>query len=413
MRVLFISKNFPAEPEVQVHGMFGRLRTLVQGVAASGARLKLLFYVDDIRPYSTPEAGAQWQVRMQDYFGVALELAFAPVEPYDPSIRGLKGILRGMLSMLNQANYVRMSGDRQLAAFEKALDEKPDLIFVHRLFCMPPLLRTRRPLPRVFLDMDDVEHVAFRRSVAQPPHWRSKFLLYFQLPALIRGERAALRIAEKTLVCSALDVGKLERIGGSGRVAVLHNSVAFPAVTSPAAEPTLLFLGTFLYPPNVHAVEYMLDKVWPLILEKVPEARLLIGGNKPDEIRHYANPPKGVKFAGFIPSLDHAYQSARAVICPVLSGGGTRVKIVEAAAYARPVVSTSLGMEGLDFVAGREILVGDTPAAFAAHCVELLTSFPKAQEIGLAGREKAKGIYDKAQVIKRLAAWVAGGRSAE
>ncbi len=407
MRVLFISKNFPSEPDIQVHGLFGRLRTLVQGAAASGAQLKLLFFVDDLAPYSGA-ALEPWRRRMQDYFGVELELAFALVEPYDPSVRSVGGVLRGAMSMLRQANYARMAGGAQRAAVEQALDEKPDLVFVHRLFCMPPLMRARRPLPRVFLDMDDIEHVAFARSIAQPPVWRSKFLLYLQLPALIRGERKAMRLTEKTFVCSRLDVDKLEAIGGEGRVTVLPNSVAFPPVTPPALAPTLLFLGTFLYPPNVHAVEYMLDKVWPLVRAQVPAARLIIGGNKPEEIRHFASPPDGVDFAGFIPSLDDAYAQARAVVCPVLSGGGTRVKIVEAAAYARAVISTTLGMEGLDFTAGEEILIGDTPETFAAHCVEMLNALPRAERIGMAARRKARTIYDKAAVVERIGAWVAG-----
>ncbi|MGE5384605.1 MAG: glycosyltransferase [Betaproteobacteria bacterium] len=407
MRVLFISKNFPAEPDIQVHGLFGRLRTLVQGAASSGARLKLLFFVDDLAPYAGT-ALESWRQRMQTYFGVELELAFALVEPYDPSVRGVGGVLRGAFSMFAQANYARMAGDAQRDAVEKALAENPDLVFVHRLFCMPPLMRARRPLPRVFLDMDDIEHVAFSRSIAQPPVWRSKFLLYLQVPALIRGERQAVRLTEKTFVCSRLDVEKLKAIGGAGRAAVLPNSVAFPPLAPPAEAPTLLFLGTFLYPPNVHAMEYMLDKVWPLVRAQIPAARLVIGGNKPEEIRHFAQPPAGVDFAGFIPSLDDAYAAARAVVCPVLSGGGTRVKIVEAAAYARAVVSTTLGMEGLDFTADKEILIGDTPEAFAAHCVQLLSDLPRAEQIGLAARRKAQTIYDKAAVVERIGAWVAG-----
>jgi glycosyltransferase involved in cell wall biosynthesis len=404
MRVLVVSRNFPSEPAVQVHGVYRRLNTLVRAVASTGAEVRLLFFVDDAAQYESDIV--VWQERMQAYFSVPVALSFASLEPYQLASRGFRGLIAGIFSWAKQGLFVRYAGVAQQAAVRKALVDGVECILVHRVPWMVPVFRIGGGLPPVFLDMDDIEHVAFARSIEQPPYWRSKFLLYLHLPALILAERAAVKLAQKTFVCSALDVSKLSVIAANGRVVQVANSVPFPRLTAPGSAPTLLFLGTFEYLPNVHAVEFMLDAVWPLVRLAVPDARLVIGGNKPEHVRHFVAPPAGVEFAGFIPNLDDAYAQARAVVCPVLSGGGTRVKIVEAASYGRAVVSTVVGAEGLVFSDGAEIFLADSPAQFADHCVALLRSEELATRVGLAARERACLEYDEQSVIKRVGSWL-------
>src|SRR5205807_60194 len=90
----------------------------------------------------------------------------------------------------------------------------------------------------------------------------------------------------------------------------------------------------------------------------------------------------GIGVLGFMPDLEGVYQDARLVVCPVRSGGGTRIKIIEAAMYGRAVVSTAIGAEGLAFEAGSEILIADSADDFARRCAEVLADGEYADRVG-------------------------------
>ena len=250
--------------------------------------------------------------------------------------------------------------------------------------------------------MDDIDHVAFLRSIAIPPLWVSKRLFYAQLPALMLGESKAIKLAKKTLVCSELDKHKLAWLGPINKIEVIPNAVDFPTITIAPLEKNLLFLGSFTYKPNVQAAEFLLEKIWPRIHNKIPDTRLTIGGIHQEMIRHFNSPPQGVTFAGFIENLENAYAASTVVVCPILSGGGTRVKIIEAAAHGKAIVSTTIGAEGLNFVNGESILLRDDPDDFASACVELVESPSQAVSIGLKARREALKHYERSVVLEKI-----------
>jgi glycosyltransferase involved in cell wall biosynthesis len=255
----------------------------------------------------------------------------------------------------------------------------------------------------VAFDLDDVEHVAMRRRLLArgvPPDKRLKLL---QLGALLRAQRRALSLARVTLVCSEPDRLLLERRFGASSVRVLPNSVPIPVSVAPPAMPhNLLFVGSFEYAPNVVAAEFLVAEVWPLVLRAVPDARLRIVGHRADRIARHATPPPGVEFTGFVPYLAAEYERAAVVCCPIHTGSGTRVKIIEAAAHARAVVSTPLGAEGLDFRDGTEIRIAQGAPELAAACIELLAQPALAWRIGLAARQRARSCYERTAVTQQF-----------
>ncbi len=109
--------------------------------------------------------------------------------------------------------------------------------------------------------------------------------------------------------------------------------------------------------PHIEAAERLVTRIFPLVKRKLPEARLLIAGKASDSLPSRRTTPENVEYLGYVPDLDGLYANTRIVCCPMLNGGGTRIKLIEAAAYARPMVSTRIGAEGLDFENGREILL--------------------------------------------------------
>lgn len=197
MTTLVLTRFFPDDPAVHTHGIYGRLRTLVQGAAAVDGRVHLLYFSD--RAEQLAREQDLWTPRLADYYGVPVTFSVAPVQPHRPAVRGsYAGLLAGAFSWLKQDVYYRLAGAEPLHAFESAV-AGADRVLVHRLNCMPPVMASRRALPPVYLDMDDIEHVALARALAQPPHWLSKRLGWLHLPALKQAERAAVRKAAQTL----------------------------------------------------------------------------------------------------------------------------------------------------------------------------------------------------------------------
>jgi glycosyltransferase involved in cell wall biosynthesis len=325
----------------------------------------------------------------------------------------LNHYLRPAASFFAQSLSAGTAGPTQVAAFETALDASPEAIFVQGLDSMCPALLTRRPLPPIYLDLDDIEHVKVVRQLRQPPFWPGKYLYYLQVPALVCGERRAIKLARKSFVCSDLDRDYLARRWRLPRVVTLPNAVSIPAEygTEPGSR-SLLLVAAYAYGPNIISAEFLVKDVWPLVREACPDARLIVAGNKPERIPSFARKPVGVEFTGFVPDLAQLYRRTAIVCCPILSGGGTRIKILEASAHGKAVVSTVVGAEGLELRDGVEIILRDGARAFADGCIELLGDPARREALGRAAREAVARRYDRRQIVALVKDEIAGRPSA-
>jgi glycosyltransferase involved in cell wall biosynthesis len=298
--------------------------------------------------------------------------------------------------------YHTTSGPVQLAAVRAALEEAPDLVFVHKLLGIAPFLKGRLRHERVVLDLDDVEHVGFIRNLLGPPHYLSKPLGLLHFPALLRGEFQAVRHARLSFVCSSSDARYLNRLLVTDRVEVVPNAVELPDHLPLAESPTILFLGSNAYAPNLAAADRLVERIFPLVRRVIPTAQLLLAGEYPEAIRSFNHPPEGVRFLGFVHDLKALYAETRVVACPIMSGSGTRVKLVEAAGYGRPIVSTRIGAEGLDLVPEKSILLADDDAAMAEALVRVLRDELLATRLAESARGIAVDRYDRGQVMLAL-----------
>lgn len=138
-----------------------------------------------------------------------------------------------------------------------------------------------------------------------------------------------------------------------------------------AAPPVIVFTGSMDWEPNIDAMEYFCRDIWPTILASVPAARFQIVGRNPHpRVQRLAS--ASVEVTGTVPSVASYLRSATVVIVPLRIGGGTRLKIFEAMAMAKAMVSTSIGAEGLDVTHGRDLLIADDAASFAAGILQFL-----------------------------------------
>ncbi len=339
------------------------------------------------------------QERWQTAVGVTLAQRSPPVEP--------KGIwsryFKPALGFHHVPDYLETSGEEQVKAFDSCLRKNPSFIFAQRLRCMPPLLLSHEKLPPVFFDTADIEHIAFKRSIAMPPQWRSKWLLNLQVPAILAGEKRSIALSKKTFVCSSIEKSLLGEFADIEKVEVVPNAVRIPEKRPLTSDRRLMILGQYGYAPNRIGAEYFIDKVWHLVLSQLPDARLIVAGPAPEKISQFASPPPGVEFTGFVDDLEELYGSIRVVVCPILSGAGTRVKLVEAAAFGKPIVSTRIGAEGLDFEDGVHALLRDDPAEMAEGCIALLKDDGLSHRLAEAARRLARENYESGSVARKIA----------
>lgn len=240
------------------------------------------------------------------------------------------------------------------------------------------------------LDYDNLEHLAIRgrralgpEGAADAPGWRralgrARWAAVGVLDGIderrwdLVQRRAATQVS-RTLVCSELDVAR----SGVANVTCLPNgyeSDRAPAdhveVRDPAA-PVLLFVGMLGYEPNADAARWFATEVLPRVRAEVPGARFRVVGRNPEGLADLANLP-GVELVGPVDDLGAELDGADVSLVPIRFGAGTRLKVVEAMANRLPMVSTTIGCEGIDVVHRRELLVADDAPSFATACVELV-----------------------------------------
>jgi polysaccharide biosynthesis protein PslH len=246
---------------------------------------------------------------------------------------------------------------------------------------------------------------------------RSRVDLQFQLAqraALSRGFRQSLldwenlaklkrfeqRIARRTaleVVCGPDDENFIRlEISGQVRTLVITNGVDldyFTPESTPmprAVEPTVLFCGAMDYSPNVDALRWFFEEIHAGLLEAVPQLRVLIVGKAPlPEVQAYAS-RTGVTVTGGVPDVRPYYRQAWLQIVPLRIGGGTRLKIPESMAMGTPVVSTTIGAQGLELRHGEEILLADTARSFIEETAKGLRDGPLRHSLEVTGQQTVR-----------------------
>jgi glycosyltransferase involved in cell wall biosynthesis len=404
------------------HATMQRLGTQVEALARVVDRIDCLLLV---KSYFTPENLRAYEDHLRRFWTAKLSLRVAQVRP-GPAMTGWQARWQaygpGVFDFYAQqlpvpsshiGAYRDLTDEATVAVVRAALRAGPDLIFAHRLEIMALFMRLSRDVGRtpVFFDLDDIGHIALSRRLLRCPDWPMERLRLMQIPRLLLAEIQAIRRSRLTFVCSDQDCRYLRRLARSRRVEVVVNSTRFPAsVRAGAPEPVVLFVGYLGYQANALAADVLVRDIWPKVRTRVPHARVIVAGRLfPELLRSYPSTDPSVTFTGYVENLHELYEQARVFCCPILNGAGTRLKIIEAAAHARAIVSTTLGAEGLDFENGTEIILRDGVAPLADECVRLLQDPAAAKRIGIAAREKARSTYEHDAVVGHLERLFRGG----
>lgn len=218
-----------------------------------------------------------------------------------------------------------------------------------------------------------------------------------------RQELAVIRQSDITLVVSPVERDLLAKDAPGSVVRIVSNIHEIRrANTAYAEREGLIFIGGFRHPPNIDAVEWFVDQVWPLVRLQLPQMTLtVVGSHMPESVRALAG--NGILTVGYVEDIAPVIDAARVSIAPLRYGAGVKGKINQAMACGLPVVATSVAVEGMNLVAGEEILIADQPQEYADEIVRLYGDANLWHRISDRGYENVQTHFSREAAKKALA----------
>lgn len=280
---------------------------------------------------------------------------------------------------------------------------------------MLPYARLLHGVPRVLEDFEAMLIYDQFRLQTHPARRGRAYLTWWKLAGFLRRTLPEFAAVSTT---SQPELDLLRSIAprklATGIVANGVDLAGYMGNYEPPHADLLIYPGALSFAPNLEAVTFFAREILPIIRAQRPNTRLVVtGAAEPAQIGDLAGVP-GLIFAGRLPDVRPAVAGAWAEVVPLRSGSGTRLKVLEALALGTPVISTRKGAEGLDMVDGRDLLLADSPAEFAAATLRVLTSPALRHELSAQGRQ-AVARFDWSHSIAALETLIdqavaAGGR---
>ena len=269
-----------------------------------------------------------------------------------------------------------------------------DLIHVDMLPLIANVPETTANTP-IVLNAHNVEHALLAARIDVEPRRLARLFLRSQVSKLRTFERMACRRASTILTCSEDDAIQLRHLAPDTPVSVVPNGVDLELnrPDDSAVDPTrMVFVGQMGWFPNRDGVEWFLAKIFPRILKRRPDARFVLVGKHaglavPEALR------SRVELAGFVPDVRRPVLESAIYVVPLRAGSGTRLKVLEAMALGKAIVTTRIGAEGIELEPGRDALFADDAQGFADAVLRLYHEPGTAAHIGAAARQVAEQRY--------------------
>jgi len=350
---------------------------------------------------------------------VCREIVTLPQPVRTMADRARDTVLSGLPDMALRL-YTPQMLDR-LGALIRRVQPSHDVIQVEGIEMAPYMLALRGLVapgdgaPRFIYDDHNAEYVlqqrAFLTDVRRPRRWVAAAYSLIQWQKLAAYERRVCRQADRVVAVSEADRDALLRLDPQLDVTVVPNGVDLefyrPGITPPLADmprDALVFTGKMDYRPNVDAVTWFADAVFPLIRELASGVRFYIVGQQPHPRVTELGARQGIVVTGRVPDTRPYIAGAGVYVVPLRIGGGTRLKVLEAMAMGQAIVSTRLGCDGFPFVDGREVAYADEPRAFAERVAALLRNRSQAAALGRTARAFVEAHYGWDAIFPRLEA---------
>lgn len=259
--------------------------------------------------------------------------------------------------------------------------------------------RVSIPIP-IIVDWHNVYTEYYRRTASTTQNWNGRFVLALEQNRMRRHEQWVLKHTSRAVAVSSTDELHIRTLWPDAKTAVVPNGVDCEYFNDPMpanhSADRLIFTGTMDYAPNTEAVLFFSEQVLPIIWRSKPAVQFYVVGKNPNgQVCALAERfPGKIVVTGAVDDVRPFLQDAAIAVVPLLNGSGTRLKILEAMAMQKAVVSTSVGAEGLEVVHGRDILIADSPSAFAICVLSLLQDKSSHLEIARQGNHTVRDRYD-------------------
>jgi glycosyltransferase involved in cell wall biosynthesis len=382
MRVLFLSLTFPV-PANNGHKM--RTLGLLRALAAEGHDTTLLTFA---QPHEVNGNHDSLRALCRDMEVIPLTLT---------NLSAATDYLQRLRMLASHRPYTewRFRSREMRARLMAHLRHRAfDAIICDSVFSATNLPHTTRP---VLVNNVDIEHLIIKRYIAHERNLAKRAYAWLECHKLRRWEHRVCSRATVSMACSEHDRHVLRTLCPGARIMVVPNVVdtdQYNPTTSAEDPYTLLYQGGMDWYPNRDAVEFFISAVLPELQRLDSRVKFVVGGRNTSEKfrRRFAKVP-GVEFTGTVPDMQPVIARAAVCVVPLRIGSGTRLKILEAAAMRKAIVSTRLGVEGLEFVDGRDIVLADEPQAFARAVAILIADPARRRILGHAARQRTEQQY--------------------
>ncbi len=333
-----------------------------------------------------------------------IDLPFHSKHPLARAVRNASRLIQNRPPLMDRFSGFEAQVERYLAG------QRYQAAFIEQFWCAPYLPQVRSSAQRVILDVYNIESVWHRRMASTG----SGLLAWSHgrfAQAALELERSWLPRFDRVLATSCHDAKLMQAIAPDTQVTVYPN--ALPLIVPPprADRQEIVFSGNLEYAPNLAAVEFFHRNVWPALESRWPKLKWKILGKNPGPfIRDLAARDSNIEVTGFVEDAVAAIAQCQVAVVPLLAGSGTRIKILEAWAAGTPVVSTTVGAEGLEFHDREHLVLADDAESFTAAVSELLALPVNRERIGAAGRRLYEQQYTWQTAWKTLAPLLEGDR---
>lgn len=400
MKVLWISHFLPWPPTG--HGALQRSHNLLIEAARQ--------HEVHLAALAVPHAHATQEAVDDGVRQLAPHVASAAAFPIPHDASGLRRVGAAIAALAGGAGYwERRLWSPALAAHVRALARAThfDLVHLDIVFLKPYLADLRVPL---VLNHHNIESDLLRRRATMQGAGPSRRWFFGQQADRTASlERELARRARVNLTVSDLDRERLHAVAGPVPSVVIANGVDVhyfapdPAIIADSDQ--LVFAGGMDWFPNREAMEYLAGELWPALRADRPARRMtVIGRNPPQALLAAASRDASMRVAGFVDDVRPHLNAAAIYLCPIRVGGGTRLKILDALAMAKALVSTSLGVEGLGLVDGEHYLRADSVAETVAQVRRLDADPVLRDRLGVAGRQLVEERYSWRTIGRELTA---------
>ena len=258
------------------------------------------------------------------------------------------------------------------------------------------------PCPKI-LFTHNVEALIWKRhmGIARNPFWKAVCWREYKL--MERLENRCVKAANHVLTVSQFDREIFSSIVPKEKITIIPTGVDtdyFEPATGAEKPNSLVFTGAMDWLPNQDAIVYFVQEILPLIAAEVPDVTLSVVGRNPSQRVQELSKNQNIRVTGRVDDVRPFVAKAAVYVVPLRVGSGTRLKIFEAMAMGKPVVSTTVGAEGLPVCDGEHLLLGDTPAIFAERTVALLRNRSRREQLGMNARQLVEQSYSWASAAK-------------